>query len=83
MISDSCKAAFAPDESGNNFDYVVNCAGETKSGQSDLVYKEGILKLSVLCATEAVQNKVRHYVELSSGNMASSDKVKSNIFFCV
>lgn len=75
FILDSCKTAFEPDESGCSFDYVVNCAGETKSGQTDPVYKEGILKLTTLCATEACKHKIKHYVELSSGNIASSDKV--------
>ncbi|KAL0271796.1 UNVERIFIED_CONTAM: hypothetical protein PYX00_008784 [Menopon gallinae] len=72
---DSCKAAFAADESGLQFDFVINCAGETKPGQTDAVYKEGILTLSSLCATEAAQNKVKRYVELSSGNMGSNDKI--------
>lgn len=74
-FTESCKAAFEPDNSGYKFDYVVNCAGETKPKQTDPVYKEGILKLSNLCATEAAKHSVNHYVELSSGCMASSDKV--------
>lgn len=57
------------------WDYVINCAGETKLGQTDPVYKEGILKLSLNCAKQAALLKVRHYVELSSGNMFSSEKV--------
>ncbi|EEB11293.1 NAD dependent epimerase/dehydratase, putative [Pediculus humanus corporis] len=72
---DSCKAAFAPDESNYSFDYVVNCAGETKPGQTDPVYKEGIFKLSSTCAMEAANQKIKHYVEISSGNIASSDKI--------
>ncbi|KAK6617539.1 hypothetical protein RUM44_005127 [Polyplax serrata] len=72
---DSCKNAFAPDESGCEFDYVVNCAGETKPGQTDPVYKEGILKLSSLCANAAAQHQIKHYVELSAGTVASSDKI--------
>lgn len=54
---------------------VVNCAGETKPGQTDPVYKEGILKLSLNCARQAALLKVKRYVELSSGNMYSSEKV--------
>lgn len=57
-----------------NWDYVINCAGETKPGQTDPVYKEGILKLSVNCAKQAALMKVKHYIELSSGNMFSAEK---------
>lgn len=53
---------------------MVNCAGETKSGQTDPIYNEGILKLSLNCAKTASLQNVKHYVELSSGNMYSSDK---------
>lgn len=53
----------------------MNCAGETKPGQTDPVYKEGIFKLSSTCAMEAANQKIKHYVEISSGNIASSDKV--------
>ncbi|KRT82739.1 epimerase, partial [Oryctes borbonicus] len=69
---DSCNLAFATD--GANWDFVINCAGETKMGQTDPVYKEGIFKLSINCAKEAAALKVMHYVELSSGQIASSEK---------
>lgn len=59
---------------GSTWDYVVNCAGETKHGQTDPVYNEGILKLSLNCAKESASQGVKHYVELSSGNMLSSEK---------
>nr|XP_023023366.1 uncharacterized protein LOC111511572 [Leptinotarsa decemlineata] len=73
--AESCKNAFhSPD--GTPWDIVVNCAGETKSGQTDPVYNEGILKLSINCANEASMQRVKHYVELSSGNMFSSEKVR-------
>uniref|UniRef100_A0A6P7FUD5 Uncharacterized protein LOC114334218 n=1 Tax=Diabrotica virgifera virgifera TaxID=50390 RepID=A0A6P7FUD5_DIAVI len=72
--AESCRNAFQPPEEGI-WDIVVNCAGETKSGQTDPVYNEGILKLSLNCAKEAAQQKAKHYVELSSGNMYSSEKV--------
>ncbi|KAJ8943667.1 hypothetical protein NQ314_009690 [Rhamnusium bicolor] len=71
---ESCKNAFQISD-GTTWDIVVNCAGETKSGQTDPVYNEGILKLSLNCAKEASLHNVKHYVELSSGNMYSSDKV--------
>uniref|UniRef100_A0A182VY51 NAD-dependent epimerase/dehydratase domain-containing protein n=1 Tax=Anopheles minimus TaxID=112268 RepID=A0A182VY51_9DIPT len=57
------------------WDYVINCAAETKPGQTDPVYQEGILKLSLNCATEAVKQKAKRYVELSTGSMCSDEKV--------
>ncbi|KAH1006004.1 hypothetical protein HUJ04_006890 [Dendroctonus ponderosae] len=68
--AESCKNAFSlPD--GSTWDLVVNCAGETKSNQTDPVYKEGILNLSLNCAKQAALQNVGKYIELSSGNMNS------------
>lgn len=53
---------------------MFNCAAETRPGQTDAVYNEGIYKLSVNCASESAASKCKRYVELSSGNMASSDQ---------
>ncbi|KAL3276446.1 hypothetical protein HHI36_011827 [Cryptolaemus montrouzieri] len=69
---ESCKNAFATNSS---WDFVINCAGETKGSQTDPVYNEGILKLSLNCAKEIAAHNVKHYVELSCGNMYSSEKV--------
>ncbi|KAK9884635.1 hypothetical protein WA026_007474 [Henosepilachna vigintioctopunctata] len=69
---ESCKTAFACDEP---WDFVVNCAGETKGSQTDPVYNEGILKLSLNCAKEAALQNVKRYVELSNGDMYPSEKV--------
>lgn len=71
----SCEYAFNC-ENGECWDFVVNCAGETKSNQTDPVYREGILKLSVNVAAQAAKYKVKHYVELSVGNMCSSSSVR-------
>ena len=68
----SCQNAFASD---TPISYVINCAGETKSGQTDPVYKEGIYKLSMNCAQQAAKIGVEHYVEISSGNFSASEKV--------
>ncbi|XP_011311708.1 uncharacterized protein [Fopius arisanus] len=67
----SYQNAFACDD---QIDFIFNCAGETKSGQTDPVYKEGIYKLSINCAQQAANLGVKRYVELSSGNMSSSEK---------
>ncbi|XP_012268433.2 uncharacterized protein LOC105693225 [Athalia rosae] len=68
----SCKSAFASDQPIN---IVFNCAGETKYGQTDPVYKEGIHKLSINCAQETAKLHADRYVEISSGHLSSSDKI--------
>ncbi|XP_076438615.1 dTDP-glucose 4,6-dehydratase-like [Babylonia areolata] len=70
--STSVENAFASDS--GPYDYVVNFAAETKYGQSEPVYHEGIVRLSENCAKVAAQCQVKMYVELSSGQMASSEK---------
>ncbi|CAB0039865.1 unnamed protein product [Trichogramma brassicae] len=61
----SCQNAFTADHPIN---YVINCAGETKTGQTDPVYREGIYKLSINCAQQAATIGAEHYIELSAGN---------------
>ncbi|KAF7274668.1 uncharacterized protein LOC143195575 [Rhynchophorus ferrugineus] len=72
--SESCKNAFSLSD-GSNWDLVINCAAETRLGQTDPVYKEGILKLSLNCAKQAALQNVGRYIELSSGNMYSCEKL--------
>ncbi|CAG5134376.1 unnamed protein product [Candidula unifasciata] len=68
----SAEKAFCDDE--GVFNIVVNLAAETKYGQSELVYKEGIYKLSMNCAEIAAQQKVRRYVEVSTAQVYGSEK---------
>ncbi|XP_073814274.1 uncharacterized protein isoform X1 [Musca autumnalis] len=71
----SCKNAFVPHPTtGRSWDIVINCAAETRPNQTDAVYKEGILKLSLNCINESVNVKARRYIELSSGCVNSSEK---------
>ncbi len=67
----SCQNAF---EDSLGFDFVVNLAAETRFGQSDEVYKEGIHKLSLNCAKEAAKRGVKKYIEISSGQFESNGK---------
>lgn len=46
--------------------------------QVDAVYHEGIVRLSTNCANEAAKRKVKVYLEISDGRMASDEKVKLN-----
>ncbi|XP_014208922.1 uncharacterized protein LOC106639690 isoform X2 [Copidosoma floridanum] len=67
----SCEKAF---NTNHQIKYVFNCAGETKSGQADPIYREGIYKLSMDCAHQAAKLGVEHYVELSSGNFSATEE---------
>lgn len=70
----SCANAFAAPSTGS-WDFVFNCAAETRPRQSDAVYAEGITKLSLNCAQQCAASlpNLKRFVELSSGNMLSSD----------
>ncbi|XP_045496527.1 uncharacterized protein LOC123694936 [Colias croceus] len=68
----SCASALEP--TSGPWDLVVNCAGETRVGQTEAVYSEGILTLSTNVAKECAKIKVNRLVEISSGQMYSSDK---------
>ncbi|CAH2040155.1 unnamed protein product, partial [Iphiclides podalirius] len=68
----SCAAALSTD--GRPWELVVNCAGETRVGQTEAVYSEGIFTLSCNVARQCAKMKVGRYVEISSGHMHSSDK---------
>lgn len=63
----SCDSAF-----DGGFDYAINCAGETRVDLPDVIYEEGIFKLSMNCARAAAKFGVRRYVEVSSGQLATS-----------
>lgn len=72
----SCKNAFKPPNDCDfpYWDYVFNCAAETRLGKCDAVYEEGIYKLSLNCIHEAIAQNVCRYIEFSSANMLSSDR---------
>ncbi|OWR43678.1 uncharacterized protein LOC116769051 [Danaus plexippus] len=67
----SCASALEPSE--QPWSLVVNCAGETRFGQTEAVYAEGIHNLSVTVAKQCALMKLR-LIEISSGCMYSSDK---------
>lgn len=73
IFLDSCKNAFSLPNDSSTWDYVFNCAAETRLGQTDAIYEEGITKLSVNCAKESANQNVIRYIEFSSGCMFSSD----------
>nr|KAI8752522.1 dTDP-D-glucose 4; 6-dehydratase-like isoform X2 [Biomphalaria glabrata] len=70
----SAEKAFS--DSGE-FDFVINLAAETKYGQSEPVYKEGIFRLSMNCAELAAKHKVKKYIEVSTAQVYSHEKKPS------
>ncbi|XP_063548018.1 uncharacterized protein LOC134755393 [Cydia strobilella] len=67
----SCAAALDPGDAP--WAIVFNCAGETRMGQTEAVYAEGICTLSSNVAKQCDQQGVR-LVEISSGTMYSTEK---------
>jgi nucleoside-diphosphate-sugar epimerase len=65
-------------EDGKTFDYVFNCAAETKYGQSEEVYDEKVYQLTVTVAKEAAKRNVKVFVELSTAQVYESDKKPSD-----
>lgn len=78
-MSNVCSGAAELAFEGGSFDYAINCAGETKLGQSEQVYEEGIHKVSLHCATAAAKHGVKRFVEVSSGQIESREKVNLSI----
>ncbi|XP_059140667.1 uncharacterized protein LOC131928611 [Physella acuta] len=68
----SAEKVFCCDD--GEFDFVINFAAETKHGQSEPVYKEGIYRLSLNCAELAAQHKVKRYIEVSTAQIYTHDK---------
>lgn len=60
-----------------DFDLCINCAAETRYGQSEKVYEEGIFKLSMNCAKQALKCQVKRYIEISTAQVYSCDKGES------
>jgi len=65
-------------DDGSKFDYVVNLAAETRYGQTEEVYAEKVLDLSVKCATEALKQGVKKFVEVSHAQVYAADKKASS-----
>lgn len=71
----SAEKAFADPE--GNYDIVVNLAAETKYGQSDEVYKERVLNITVNCAHLAAKMSVKKFIEVSTAQVYDSGKSTS------
>jgi len=60
-----------------HWDYVINLAGETKYSQTEEVYKENIIDVSVTCANMAVKHKAKLFIEVSTAQVYDSGKKPS------
>lgn len=59
----------AADGTPQQFDYVINCGGETRYSQEDEVYKLRSFTLSQVVGAEAARRGVRAFVEISTGTV--------------
>jgi len=73
----SIARVFSPPESGGKWNIVINLAAETKYGQTDAVYQEKILDLSVKCGTEAAKVGVDRFIEVSTAQVYEAGKKPS------
>jgi len=62
---------------GGKFNFVFNLAAETKYGQTDAVYSEKVLDLSVKVGTEAAKQKVDRFIEVSTAQVYEAGKKPS------
>jgi len=65
------------EDGGLQWDIVINLAGETKYSQTDEVYKENILDVSVTCGKAAAARKVGKFIEVSTAQIYDSGKKPS------
>ncbi|KAF3934275.1 hypothetical protein ABW19_dt0202776 [Dactylella cylindrospora] len=61
---------------GTTFDYVFNCAGETRYDQDEDLYKQRNFNLPLVCAKEAAKRGVKLFVELGDGRIYKGTKNK-------
>jgi nucleoside-diphosphate-sugar epimerase len=66
------------DESGTKWDYVINLAGETKYSQTEEVYKENIIDVSVTCGKAAAKRSVKKFIEVSTAQVYDAGKKPSS-----
>jgi nucleoside-diphosphate-sugar epimerase len=59
------------------FDYVFNCAAETKASQPEEDYEQRVYEVTVKCAKAAVENKVKRFIEVSDAAVYSPPEKKA------
>jgi len=66
------------DDGGINWDCVINLAGETKYSQTEEVYKENIIDVSVTCANGAAKRNIKRFIEVSTAQIYDAGKKPSS-----
>jgi len=66
------------DDGGIKWDFVINLAGETKYSQTEEVYKENILDVSLTCAKAAQKRGVSKFIEVSTAQVYDAGKKPSS-----
>jgi nucleoside-diphosphate-sugar epimerase len=64
-------------DGGREFDYVFNCAAETKYGQEEAIYLEKLHDVCVKIGTEAVKHHPKKFVHLSTAQVYAAGKKPS------
>jgi nucleoside-diphosphate-sugar epimerase len=66
------------DDGDVKWDFVVNLAGETKYSQTEEVYKENIIDVSVTCGNAAAKRGVKRFIEVSTAQVYDAGKKASD-----
>jgi nucleoside-diphosphate-sugar epimerase len=66
------------DTADGKWDFVFNLAGETKYSQTEEVYKENIIDVSVTCGNAAAKAGVQRFIEISTSQVYDADKKASD-----
>jgi len=66
------------DQADGKWDFVVNLAGETKYSQTEEVYKENILDVSLTCGNAAAKQGIKTFVEVSTAQVYDAGKKPSD-----
>lgn len=65
-------------DGARSFDYVFNCAGESKYGQEEPIYQEKVHDVFVKCAQEAVKHpEIKKFVHISTAQVYAAGKKPS------
>jgi len=72
----SIAKCFARDD-GKEFDYVFNCAAETKYGQDEPIYQEKLHDVCMKIAQEAIKHPIKKFVHLSTAQVYAAGKKPS------
>jgi len=64
-------------KSDENWDFIINLAAETKPNQTQAVYHQGIVPLSLGCAELASKLRVKKFIEVSDSHCYHTKKVAS------